>query len=68
MHVDLYERIWMAAAGALLVVFVGVVVATSAAHAIHPPSHVETIDPATVRQDPRFAAPGVTTGPGGTRW
>jgi cytochrome c oxidase subunit 2 len=67
MHVDRYERIWMWAAGALIVAFVAVVVATSVAHAVHPPSHVETIDPATARKDPRFAAPGVSVGAGGTQ-
>jgi cytochrome c oxidase subunit 2 len=65
MHVDRYERMWMWGAGVLAVAFVAVVVVTSVAHAVHPPSHVETIDPTTARQDPRFAQPGVRPRAGG---
>jgi cytochrome c oxidase subunit 2 len=67
MKVDLYERIWMWMGGALIVLFLAVMIGLSTAHAIHPPSHVETIDPATVWDDPRFAEPGVqATGSGVT--
>lgn len=59
MKVDLYERFWMWAAAALVVVFVGAVVYTGVAQAVRPPSHVETIDPRAARTDPRFAKPGV---------
>ena len=31
-----------------------------------PPSHLETIDPASVFTDPRFATPGVTINPDGS--
>ncbi|MBI4538259.1 MAG: cytochrome c oxidase subunit II [Gemmatimonadetes bacterium] len=65
MHVDLYEKLWMWGAGVLVAVFVGAVVYTAAAQAIHPPSHMETIDPAAARTDPRFANPGVTERPDG---
>lgn len=63
MHVDLYERLWMWAAAVLIVVFVGAVLLTSYAMGIHPPSHVETIDPQGLDRDPRFAHPGVHPGP-----
>lgn len=59
MKVDLYEKVWMWVAGGLVVVFVGAVVYTGVVQAVHPPSHLETIDPRAVRTDPRFASPGV---------
>ncbi len=65
MKVDLYEKIWMWGSGVLIVVFVGSILTTALGRAIIPPSHVETVDPATVRTDPRFA-PGVTESPDGS--
>jgi cytochrome c oxidase subunit 2 len=65
MEVELYERIWMWAATALIVMFVGAIVLTTAAQAIEPPSHVETIDPATIPTHPEFGKPAVTRGPDG---
>jgi cytochrome c oxidase subunit 2 len=59
MHVDTYERVWMWLAGVLVVVFLGVIVGTAAMGAIQPPSHVETVDPATLASHPEFGAPGV---------
>jgi cytochrome c oxidase subunit 2 len=61
MNVPFYERLWMWAAGALIVAFVATVLVTGIGGALQPPSHVETIDPAQVFKDPRFAHPGVTT-------
>lgn len=66
MNVDLYERIWMWFAGAVIVVFIGTIAVTSFAFAIRPPSHAETIDPTKVMQDPRFATPGVEVRPDGS--
>ncbi len=60
MNVPLYEKIWMWAVGVLILAFLVTVGVTTAASALRPPSHVETIDPATVWSDPRFAARGVT--------
>ena len=60
MNVNLYERIWMWAAGALIAAFLVTVISTSLTQALEPPSHVETIDPTNVTGDPRFAHPGVT--------
>jgi cytochrome c oxidase subunit 2 len=60
MNVPLYEKIWMWAAGALILAFVVTVGATTAGSALRPPSHVETIDPTTVWSDSRFTARGVT--------
>ena len=61
MHVDVYERIWMWAAGALIVVFLGAILATATAQAIQPPSHVETLDPTTIATHPEFGTPKITT-------
>lgn len=65
MKVDLYERVWMWGAGLLIVVFLAAVVYTAAAQAVRPPSHLETIDPASARTDARFAKPGVRERPDG---
>ncbi len=43
--VERTEKRWLMAMLALLAVMMTVVVATSLAHALHPPSNVETIDP-----------------------
>ena len=61
MNVDLYERIWMWAASALIVLFLGAIVVTSITQAVQPPSHVETLDPTTLDRHPEFGTPRVTT-------
>ncbi len=60
MNVPLYERIWMWAAGGIIVVFISMVLAGVAFSALQPPSHVETIPPGNVWTDERFAGRGVT--------
>jgi cytochrome c oxidase subunit 2 len=65
MHVELYERIWMWAAGALIVVFLGVILVTAGLHATAPPSHIETVDPAALDSHPEFGEPAVTEMPDG---
>jgi cytochrome c oxidase subunit 2 len=59
-NVPLYEKIWMWAAGAVIAAFLLTVLVGFATSALQPPSHVETIDPAKVFTDPRFAQRGVT--------
>jgi cytochrome c oxidase subunit II len=66
MNVPLYEKIWMWAAAAIIVVFALSVTVGYAISALQPPSHVETIDPGKVFGDPRFAQRGVTTTASGT--
>lgn len=66
MHVELYERIWMWMAGALIVVFLGVIVTGAAMGAIQPPSHVETVDPAALTTHPEFGEPAVKTNADGS--
>jgi cytochrome c oxidase subunit 2 len=60
MNVDLYERIWMWGVGVMLTVFFGSTAAAALMSQIHPPSHVETIDPRTALSDPRFKRQGVS--------
>ena len=60
MKVDLYERIWMWGVGVILAFFFATTAVAAIGHQIHPPSHVETIDPKTVMTDPRFRQQGVS--------
>jgi cytochrome c oxidase subunit 2 len=66
MHVELYERIWMWAAAALLVMFLAAIFLTAGLQALQPPSHVETVDPTALSNYPEFANPGVRTRPDGS--
>jgi cytochrome c oxidase subunit 2 len=59
--VDLYERIWMWASVALIVLFLGAILVGATSQAIRPPSHIETVDPARLSENPEFGHPGVTT-------
>ena len=58
MNIDLYERIWMWATGIMLAVFFGSLARGALSGNMHPPSHIETINPSTVMQDPRFTPAG----------
>ena len=60
MNVDLYEKFWLWGAAGIIVVFLVSQAFTYVGRSIQPPSHVETIDPATVRTDAEFSSPGVT--------
>jgi cytochrome c oxidase subunit 2 len=60
MKVELYERIWMWAAAVLILCFLAAILLTTSAQALQPPSHLETIDPTTVAENPEFGNPGVT--------
>jgi cytochrome c oxidase subunit 2 len=66
MHVELYERIWMWLAGALLLVFLGAIFLTAGMQAVQPPSHVETVDPTRLSEHVEFSDPAVTRGPDGS--
>jgi len=66
MHVDRYERYWMWAATAMLVLFLAAIVITAVAGSAHPPSHVETIDPDRVTVEGEFTAPQPVTRPDGS--
>jgi cytochrome c oxidase subunit 2 len=64
--VEVYERIWLWVAAALIVMFVGAIGLTVGAEATQPPSHVETVDPAALDSYPEFADPKVTVRPDGS--
>ena len=66
MHVELYERIWMWAAGVLIVAFLAAILLTTATQAVQPPSHVETVDPTTLATHPEFGTPAVARRPDGS--
>jgi cytochrome c oxidase subunit II len=66
MRVEFYERIWMWAAAVLIVLFLGSILVTTAAQAIQPPSHVETVDPTTILANPEFGKPAITRRPDGS--
>ena len=66
MNVERYERIWMWGAGMLIVSFLAAIVVTVGAEAIHPPSHLETVDPSALETHPEFSKPSVTTRPDGS--
>lgn len=61
MNVDRYEKIWMWFAALIIVVFITMTGISAVAFGIRPPSHVETIDPASAMADPRFANTGAVT-------
>ena len=61
MNVPFYEKLWMWASGVLIVAFLATIVVGLTGSALQPPSHVETIDPTTVWNDPRFTTRGTTT-------
>jgi cytochrome c oxidase subunit 2 len=58
MKVDIYEKAWMWIAAVLIVAFLGAIVFAAGHSAIHPPSHVETINPATVYDSEEFGNTG----------
>lgn len=66
MRVDLYERIWIWLASLMILAFLGAIAVSATVHAVHPPSHLETIDPAAVESHPDFSRPRVETGPDGS--
>ena len=58
MNIDFYERIWMWAAAVIIAVFIAVIGVSAVAYGLHPPSHIETIEPSTIFTDPRFSKLG----------
>jgi cytochrome c oxidase subunit II len=58
MNINLYERIWMWAAAVIIAAFIAVIGVSTFAYGLHPPSHLETIEPSKVFTDPRFSSLG----------
>jgi cytochrome c oxidase subunit II len=65
-NVELYERIWMWSAGVIIVIFLGTIFVMAGAQAVHPVSHLETVDPTALAEHPEFGNPAVTTRADGT--
>ena len=61
MQVERYEKFWMWGAGVLIVLFLGAIGLLAAVQAVHPPSHLETVDPTALDTHPEFSAPAVAT-------
>ncbi len=61
MNVDLYERIWMWAAAAVIGIFLTTIFVMAGVQAVHPASHIETVDPTALGEHPEFGNPTVTT-------
>ena len=61
MNVELYEKIWMWIGAGIVALFLAGIFVPAAVMAIHPPSHIETIDPGTLSTHPEFAAGAVAT-------
>jgi cytochrome c oxidase subunit 2 len=66
MSVERYEKIWMWGAGVLIVLFLSAIGLTAGLHAVRPPSHIETVDPAALDTHPEFGTPAVTVRPDGS--
>lgn len=60
MNVELYERGWMWASAGLIVLFLGAIMVPAGLQAIHPPSHIETVNPTTLSTHPEFGNPTVS--------
>lgn len=66
MYIDLYERIWMWAGAAIIVMYLGVMIVPAFVMAINPPSHVETINPTALSSHAEFASGAITPRDDGT--
>lgn len=66
MKVELYERIWIVAGIVMIAAFVTTIAYGAVGRSLHPPSHVETIDPKTAWTSPRFQPLGVVERPDGS--
>ena len=58
MNIDFYERLWMWAAAVIIAVFIATIGMSTVAYGLHPPSHIETIEPSKIFTDPRFSKLG----------
>jgi len=61
MKVHVYERVWLGASAVMIAGFLSAVVFSAVTHAVHPPSHMETVDPEKVWSHPDFSNPRVET-------
>lgn len=61
MKVEQYERAWMWASAGLIALFLGAILVPAALQAVHPPSHIETVDPTALASHAEFGTPTVST-------
>jgi cytochrome c oxidase subunit 2 len=61
MEISRTENRWVAIMLGMLAVMMAVIVVTGVTHALHPPSNVETIDPATLHLNGEFAESNLGT-------
>jgi cytochrome c oxidase subunit 2 len=66
MKIDVYEKIWMWLAAVMIGIFLAAIAFAASSQAIHPPSHIETIEPSSVWESREFSSPGVTIRPDGS--
>ena len=66
MHIHRFEKIWMAAGVAMLVVFLTIIGFAAIADNINPPTGATAIDPTKVAQTPPFDKPGLRKLPDGS--
>jgi cytochrome c oxidase subunit 2 len=59
MHVNRYERIWLAFSVGMLAVFFAVITTQAIVEGVVPPSRIQTIDPTKVASTPPFDHPGL---------
>ncbi|WP_018131591.1 cytochrome c oxidase subunit II [Effusibacillus pohliae] len=59
MHIHRYEKIWLLVGGVIVVSFIVALFVNAFAMGMHPPSHMQTIDPKQVDATPPFDKPGV---------
>lgn len=55
MHVDTLEKRWLYVALGMVLLFLGAIFYTAWVHNVHPPSHVETVDSASLHLSQDFA-------------
>lgn len=65
MKIHLYERIWMWGATVLVGIFLATILLMAGLQAVQPPSHLETLDPTTLADNPEFGNPTITVQPDG---
>ena len=66
MNVEFYEKMWMWAAAGLIAIFLGTIFLVAGTEAVHPPSHMETLDPTKLASHPEFGNPRVRMQPDGS--
>ncbi|ADU28616.1 cytochrome c oxidase subunit II [Evansella cellulosilytica] len=59
MHLHKYEKIWLIFGVSSLILFLTILGVSAFAMGHHPPSHMHTVDPQNLNNDPMFSNPGL---------